>query len=32
MTLERLTAKFFESPLYSRREGFTTVYRRLFAC
>ena len=30
MTLERLTAKFFESPLYSRREGFTTVYTAVY--
>ncbi len=30
MTLERLTAKFFEPPLYSRREGFTTVYSAVY--
>jgi predicted choloylglycine hydrolase len=30
MTLERLTAKFFEPPLYSRRIGFTTVYTALY--
>jgi predicted choloylglycine hydrolase len=30
MTLERLTAKFFESPLYSRRVGFTTVYTAIY--
>ena len=30
MTLERLTAKFFEPPLYSRREGFTTVYTAVY--
>jgi predicted choloylglycine hydrolase len=30
MTLERLTAKFFKPPLYSRREGFTTVYSAVY--
>ena len=30
MTLERLTAKFFEPPLYSRRAGFTTVYTAVY--
>jgi predicted choloylglycine hydrolase len=30
MTLERLTAKFFEPPLYSRRDGFTTVYTAVY--
>ena len=30
MTLERLTAKFLEPPLYSRREGFTTVYTAVY--
>ena len=30
MTLERLIAKFFEPPLYSRREGFTTVYTAVY--
>jgi predicted choloylglycine hydrolase len=30
MTLERLTEKFFEPPLYSRREGFTTVYTAVY--
>jgi predicted choloylglycine hydrolase len=30
MTLERLTAKFFEPPLYSRRKGSTTVYTAVY--
>jgi len=30
MTLERLTARFFEPPLYSRRIGFTTVYTAVY--
>jgi predicted choloylglycine hydrolase len=30
MTLERLTAKFFIPPLYSRRIGFTTVYTAVY--
>jgi predicted choloylglycine hydrolase len=30
MTLERLTAKFFEPPLYSRQDGFTTVYTAVY--
>lgn len=30
MTLERLVEKFFELPLYSRREGFTTVYTAVY--
>ena len=30
MTLERLTAKFFEPPLYSRRPGFPTVYTAVY--
>lgn len=30
MTLERLTAKFFEPPLYSRMVGFTTVYSAVY--
>jgi predicted choloylglycine hydrolase len=30
MTLERLTAGFFEPPLYSRRIGFTTVYTAVY--
>jgi predicted choloylglycine hydrolase len=30
MTFEHLTAKFFESPLYSRRAGFTTVYTAVY--
>jgi predicted choloylglycine hydrolase len=30
MTLERLTARFFEPPLYSRRDGFTTVYTAVY--
>jgi len=30
MTLERMTASFFEPPLYSRRIGFTTVYTAVY--
>ena len=30
MTLERLTAGFFELPLYSRRIDFTTVYTAVY--
>jgi predicted choloylglycine hydrolase len=30
MTLERLTAAFFEPPLYSRRASFTTVYTAIY--
>jgi predicted choloylglycine hydrolase len=30
MTLERLTTRFFEPPLYSRRIGFTTVYTAVY--
>src|SRR5665213_93245 len=30
MTLERLTAKFFEPPLYSRRKSSTTVYTAVY--
>ena len=30
MTLERLTAKFFEPPLYSSRKGSTTVYTAVY--
>jgi predicted choloylglycine hydrolase len=30
MTLERLTGKFFEPPLYSRRAEFTTVYTAVY--
>jgi predicted choloylglycine hydrolase len=30
MTLERLTAKFFEPPIYSRRKASTTVYTAVY--
>jgi predicted choloylglycine hydrolase len=30
MTLEGLAARFFEPPLYSRRQGFTTVYTAVY--
>jgi predicted choloylglycine hydrolase len=30
MTLARLTAGFFQPPLYSRRAGFTTVYTAVY--
>jgi predicted choloylglycine hydrolase len=30
MTLDRLTAKFFEPPLYRRRAGFPTVYTAVY--
>jgi hypothetical protein len=28
--VEKLIAKFFEPPLYSRRVGFTTVYTAVY--